>query len=283
MLTTSYDALAQQNSIDGLVSNGGFELDGDTDGMPDGWTLSVGPDDRFVTGRRTGDCHSGEYAYCVENAPWRRATTVDAPVLSSASFDLKPRVTYRIGVWMKIEGPFPMEHIGVRIRTNTPGYRGARRYNFRVTREWAEYSVSLLTEADTKNGVLEIIGGDNWIDRLFIDDAAVTETDIETDADLPICWHPWLPAPGPIYKTDLTGFEFPSHRPRLGHTPAEIDEIVRSMAGRDVREHPWVQSAEPWLNRPLFFFAERGNNALSARRCPMCRATLKPFAKSEET
>ena len=283
MIATGYDALAEQDSTDELVVNGGFERDVDRNGLPDGWTLSVDPDDHFVSGLGTDVCHSGQYAFCMENAPWRRGTTVDPPILSSSSFDLKPRATYRISVWMKIEGPFPMERIGIRIRTNTAGYRGARRFDLKPTREWTRHTVTLLTEADTKTGAVEIIGGDNWVDRLFIDDVSVTESSIETDSDLPVCWHPWLPAPAPIYKTDLTGFEFPSHHPRLGHTPAEIEEIVRSMAGRDIRDHLSVRNADAWLEKPLFFFAEPSQNSPTARNCPACRAALKPFVETEET
>ena len=282
MLGTAYDAPAQQSSAGGLVVNGGFELDTNADGLPDGWTLTADPEDRFVQGLRTRSSHTGHYAFCIENAPWRRGTTPEAPILSSSSFDLKPRVTYRISAWLRIEGPLPIERVGILVRTNTEGLRGGRRFDLEVTREWTKHTVNLLTEADTRTGALEIIGGDNWVDRLFIDDLAVTETDIETDANLPLCWHPWLPAPAPIYKSDLTGFTFPNHHPRLGHTPAEIEEIVRSMAGRDIREHAWVQSADPWLERPLFFFAEPAPNSPSARNCTACRARLKPYAQTEE-
>ena len=166
MLGISSHVLAQPDSLDNLVANGGFELDADQDGLPDGWTLSVDPEDRFVRGLRTGASHTGEYAFCIENTPWRRGTTADLPVLSSSRFDLKPRVTYRISVWLKIAGPFPMERIGIQIRTNTEGFRGARRFDLKVTREWMKHTVTLLTEADTETGTLEIIGGDNWMPRV---------------------------------------------------------------------------------------------------------------------
>ncbi|MBI3945055.1 MAG: alginate lyase family protein [Armatimonadetes bacterium] len=260
-----------------LVPNGGFEADTAKPGFPDGWTFGIRGEDPLLKASLSPAAHSGRRSLCVTKALGRRGTALGSPTLSSSPMALKPRVTYEISAWMKIESPFPVDTVTLRMRTNTPGFRGQVGFDVKVTREWSRHTVALFTEADTTSGTLVFETLGDLSDRIYIDDVTVREA----GAKAPPSDKSWHPPARAIYRTDLTGFAFPKGHPRVERTAAEIEEMKRGMAGHDTREHPWVRDAGEWLERPLYFFEEGSRAAPDGYQCPVDGAWLAPWAKAD--
>ena len=280
VLGTAHGAFAVESSLDDYVLNGGFEADADGNGIPDDWKLTAFSDDRFVKGSLSPAARSGDFACCLEKAAWRRGTTLSStsksritPTLSSSSFELKPGTTCAISLWLRMEGPLPVDEVTFAIESNAKGFWGSRPFAVNVGREWKQHTVTVTTESDTRKGALVFSRTGNWLDRLFIDD--VTLKAVKDGAGPPLAKDP--------YRTDLMGVTFPDSHPRVEHTAEAIEATARlwKNKGREIAAHPWVKEAEPWLDTPLFFFAEGSRNAPKATYCPSCGTYLEPFADSE--
>ena len=245
-----------------VVSNGGFEAD--TDGMPDGWELDVDSDDFLFTGKLSTQSHSGRYSFCVEKGMGRRGTDLRSP-----HFDLKQDVAYEVSVWLRMDSRFPKDTIRMQVRANTH----SELFDLSMGRSWRKSTVIFRTESGTTSGRIQFDQLGGLAERLYIDDVEVRE--IEAEDDRP-----------PIQKTDLSDFVFPEHRPRLEHTSEEIEEIKRSMQGRDIHEHAWVENADPWLKKQLHFF-EEGYDFKKywtiGRHCPVDAKLLEPIIHPDGT
>ncbi|MBI3945652.1 MAG: alginate lyase family protein [Armatimonadetes bacterium] len=274
---------AERAPAPNLVPNGGFEADTAKPGFPDAWTFNIRAEDTLLRAELSADAHSGRRSFCVTKGPGRRAMPQPSPVLVSTPLELKPRVTYAITFWAKMESAFPLDTFAFRVKTNTPGFRGQRPFHFDVGREWQQYTIDFLTEADTTTGTAEFFDLGDLADRLFIDDVAIRETGAKADPNLPLCYHPWLPPPKTIYRADLDNFDFPRDRPRVERTAAEIAEMKQGMAGRDIGEHPWVREAGPWLERPLHFFEQGSSYAPTGTTCPVHGTGLTAVVEADGT
>ncbi len=245
-----------------LVPNGGFEAD--TDGMPDGWELDVDSDDFLFTGKLSTRSHSGRYSFCAEKGMGRRGTDLRSP-----SFDLKLNAAYEVSVWLRMDSRFPKDTVRLRVRANTH----SELFDLNVKRAWRKSTVLFRTESGTTSGSVQFDQLGGLAERLYIDDVEVRETEAEDDRP-------------PIQKTDLSEFTFPRYRPRLEHTAEEIEEIKRSVEGRDIREHRWVQNADPWLEKQFHFF-EEGYDFKKywtiGRHCPVDATQLKPVIHPDGT
>ncbi|MBI3945281.1 MAG: alginate lyase family protein [Armatimonadetes bacterium] len=248
---------AERARGDNLVPNAGFEEETVKAGLPDGWTLSVRPEDTGQTnGQLSRAARSGRYSFCVEQRNGSQGATLISP-----RFELKAGTAYEVSAWLRMEGGrLPKDTVTLRVTTDG----GNRSFDFTATRRWRRATAILLTGAGTTFGNLELQRLADVADRVFIDDVAVRETDAK--GGVPV-----------VHKTDLAAFEFARQRPRVEHTAAEIEEMKRSLAGSNVREHEWVKAAEPWLERQLFFYEEGcGPKYYSAGvMCPVCGAQLR--------
>ncbi|MDP6779330.1 MAG: hypothetical protein QGI83_21430, partial [Candidatus Latescibacteria bacterium] len=217
-----------------LVPNGSFEADADRDGIPDGWELSVGPDDRsLVAGLRDGSPTGGR-SLCIE-----KAMAVPGTHLQSSSFALKPHRTYEVRAWLMMEGRFSRDGVQLRVAMDT--HRESS--ELVVNRRWGQSVVRFFTEDETQTGYLQFANLGGLAHRLCIAGVEVCEVEGRVER-------------APIWVTDLADFEFPEYRPRVAHTAEDLDEIRSSMQGEDIRGHEWVKDAEEWLERPLHLFEE---------------------------
>jgi hypothetical protein len=177
VLGTAHGAFAVQSTPYNYVINRGFEADADGNETPDDWKLTALPDDLFVKGYRSPASRTGDFAYCLEKAAWRRGTNLSGtskssitPTLSSSSFEFEPGTTCEIRLWLRMEGPLPVDEVAFAIESNAKGFWGSRPFAVNVGRERKQHSLTVTTESDTCKGALVFSPTGNWLDRLFIDD-----------------------------------------------------------------------------------------------------------------
>ena len=238
-----------------VVPNGGFE--DQIDGRPVGWELRVDSQDFLLSGALSTQSHSGRYSFSVEKGLGRRGTELRSP-----RFDLKPDAAYEVSVCLRMDSRFPKDTIRLQVRADTH----SEFFDLSVGRDWRRASVLFRSGPGTRSARLRFDQLGGLAERLYIDDVEVRETEAEDDRP-------------PIRKTDLSGFRFPGHRPRLEHTSEDIEEISRSMRGHEVRAHPWVEGADPWLEKPLHFFEEGYDFEkwwTIGRHCPAAASLLEP-------
>ena len=113
-----------------------------------------------------------------------------------------------------MESRFPKDTIRLQVRADTH----SELFDLSVGRDWRRASVLFRSGPGTHSARLRFDQLGGLAERLYIDDVEVRETEAEDDRP-------------PIRKTDLSGFRFPGHRPRLEHTSGDIEEIRRSMRG----------------------------------------------------
>ncbi|MBI3945277.1 MAG: alginate lyase family protein [Armatimonadetes bacterium] len=247
-----------------LLPSGGFETDADGDGIPDGWRLAVDPADRHLTGRLSPEAHSGRHGFCVANGTGSRGSTLTSP-----AFDLKPDTAYEVSAWLRMDARFPQDTALLRVSA------GGRSYSFdlTITRQWRRRAIRFVTEPGTTSGTLQFSQLGGQAERLYLDDVAVREVDAKDAV-------PRIP------RTDLTGFEFPRHRPRVQHTAEEVEAIRRAMTGRDLRQHARVTAGDRWLEKRLHFFEEGYDfrkHFATGRNCSDDGTVLKPVVHPDGT
>ena len=247
-----------------LVPNGGFEIDADGDGMPDQWRLTVGSDDRFITGRLSTRAHSGKYCFCAD----KPHGSVYSTYLSSSSFDVKPNTAYRVSIWLRMEGTWPTDTIPLRV-ANTY-------FHPKVGKSWQKSTFTHRTEDSTSSGHI-ILYLSSLADRLYIDDIEIRETEVKEEK--------------PRYqKTDLSDFKFPPKHPYVEYTPQEIEQIKESIKDEDSREYKiYATNVKPygdaWLRRKVHFFDKGWDSKYysTKRHCPTDHTLLRSVVKPDGT
>mgnify|MGYP005847694017 CR=1 FL=1 len=212
------------------VPNGGFEVDADGDHWPDGWSPSAG-----LNAELCRQARSGQYSLCVGKAPGGGGAS-----LASSAFVLRPGAAYQVSVWLRMEGRYPQDTVTLRVLTGS----GRQSFELHVSRAWRKCTAEFVAAEGAQSGTLEFQQLGDLADRVYLDDVELRETG---PADAPR---------RPVYRTDLTRFQFPEKGSFVEHTSAEMERMRQDMAGRGIRQHPWVKQAEPWLAAQFHFFPE---------------------------
>ncbi|MBI3945276.1 MAG: carbohydrate binding domain-containing protein [Armatimonadetes bacterium] len=225
---------AQAERNGNLIPNGGFEKDGDRDGLPDGWAFADVGEGVRPEARPAAPARAGRSSLCV-------VTGGQQVTLTSPGFVLKPGATYQVSAWLRMEGRFPQDMVSVRVATDA----GNRSFEFHLARPWRKCAATFVAPEGARSATLQFRGLGGLADRTYMDDVAVREAAASVAERKP-----------PVHRTDLARFEFPRTGSFVEYATAQIEEMKREMAGRDSREHPWVRQAEPLLQEQFHFFKE---------------------------
>ena len=203
----------------GLVANPGFETDGDSDGVPDGWALNLisWSGSKGTIDWQDAVKHSGRYSVHLAQTNDKGRMTV-----SSSLIAVKPTVKYSFSGWMKTAfaggGGQAAYFFFVGFKADGTQLRQLRNTTIvKATTNWTRYdlTVGFGAEIDAVR-IYAVIGpgpGAVWIDDVSLVEStpgpdsapgaprkdAIANGDFETDADgnnLPDNWRPSDPATG---------------------------------------------------------------------------------------